>query len=120
MVSKVGTTGGAAVPVFAISTVGGTPKMALRGDMLIDGVIFARHLSVGSVTADKIAARAITADKINVASLSALNANLGTVTAGLIRDTALTFFKDLTNGKDGRYDGQMTVDYKNKIFEMIF
>lgn len=109
-VGKAGTMGGSAVPVFAIQNVNGIAKLAFRGDMYADGTIFARH----------IAAAQITANLLNVDNLAAITANLGTVTAGLIRDVALTFYKDLTNGKDARYDGQMTVDYKNKVFEMIF
>ena len=53
-VSKIGTTGGTAVPVFSMQTVGGVPKLALRGDMNADGSIIARHIAAGSITADKI------------------------------------------------------------------
>lgn len=88
--------GGTAVPVFAIQTVGGTAKLALRGDMYADGVITAQHLSAGSVTADKI----------NVTSLSALNADLGTVTAGLIRNAADTLRFDLPSMRLYRVDGK--------------
>lgn len=107
-VAKVGAAGGAAVPVFAISTVSGTAKLALRGDMLADGTIAARA----------IAANAVTADKISVGSLSAITANIGTVTAGLIRDAALIYYWDVTNGKQGCYDGSMVLDWKNKRFTM--
>ncbi len=90
-VSQVGTTGGTAVPVFAILTVNGTTKMALRGDMLADGTIFARHIQAGSITADKL----------NVISLAAITADIGNATfRGVMRggpNGKLTI--DLTNGR---------------------
>lgn len=65
IVAQPGVTGGDPVPVFAIATVDGVTKLALRGDMLIDGTILARHIDVGT--------------------LSAISADIGTVTAGLIK-----------------------------------
>lgn len=50
-VALLNTTGGAAVPVFAIANVNGSPKLALRGDMLADGSIAARHISAISIEA---------------------------------------------------------------------
>lgn len=69
-VAKVGTTGGTAVPVFAIQTVGGVPKLAILGDMYADGTITTRHL----------AADCVTADKISVTSLTAISAAFGNAT----------------------------------------
>lgn len=109
-VGKIGTTGGAEVPVFAIQNVNGTAKIAFRGDMYADGTIIARHIAAGSITADKI----------NVTTLSALTANLGTVTAGLIRDAANSYNFDVVNGRLRRTDGTYTIDMKNKTFEIIF
>ena len=109
-VGKVGTTGGTAVPVFAIQTVGGVAKLAFRGDMYADGTIIARHIQAGSITADKLA----------VTSLSAVSANLGTVTAGLIRNDANTLRFDLPNMRLFRADGTMQLDFNNKVFEIIF
>lgn len=97
-VAKPGTTGGAAVPIFSIQNVNGVAKIALRGDMIADGTI--------------------TAQKIVAGTLSALSANLGTVTAGLIRDPANTYYWDLTNGRQGRYDGTYLIDMKNKTFRI--
>lgn len=99
-VSKPGTSGGAAVPVFAIQTVGGVAKLALRGDMIADGTI--------------------TAQKLFVSVLSALTADLGVVTAGLIRDVANSYNWNVALGLIRRTDGQYTIDMKNKIFEIIF
>lgn len=89
-VSKIGSTGGASVPVFSIQTVGGVAKLALRGDMYADGTI--------------------TADKLSVSSLSALSADLGTVTAGLIRNAANTLRFDLPNMRLYRADGKADID----------
>ena len=85
---------GNGVPVFAVQTVDGAAKMALRGDMLADGTITARALSVST--------------------LSALTASLGTITAGLMRDPASKYYFDVTNGRIGTYDGDMLIDLKNK------
>lgn len=109
-VSKIGTTGGAAVPVFSMQTVGGVPKLALRGDMNADGSIIARHIAAGSITADKI----------NVTSLSALTANLGTVTAGLIQNVAATLQFDLPNMRLYRTDGTMELNFNSKLFTIDF
>lgn len=71
-VGKTGTGGGTPIPIFAIRTVNGVSKIALRGDVYADGDIIARHLAAGSVTAAKI----------NVAALDAITGNFGTMTAG--------------------------------------
>lgn len=92
--------GGAAVPVFGLATVNGVSRLALRGDMIADGAIFARHLSV--------------------VTLSALAANLGTITAGLMRDAANTYYFNLNNGRLGTTDGDVLFDLKNKTFRMAF
>ncbi len=65
LVTFPGAAGGAPVPVFTISNVNGVAKIVWRGDMIGDGFILARHISV--------------------ATLSAISANIGTVTAGTIR-----------------------------------
>lgn len=69
---------GAAVPVFAIANVGGTPKVALRADMIVDG--------------------AITAQKLNVASLDTIAADVGEITAGVLRSSDSKFVIDLDAG----------------------
>ena len=97
-IAKLGVAGGAAIPVFAVSTVGGVAKLALRGDMIADGSITARSLSV--------------------LSLSALSANLGTVTAGTIRDAANLYQFQVANGWLGATNGQMVIDLKNQIFRI--
>ena len=109
-VAKVGTTGGTAVPVFAIQTVGGVPKLAIIGDMYADGTITTRHLAADSVTADKI----------NVTTLSALTANLGIVTAGEIRNPGDTLKFDLPNMRLYRTDGTMELNFNTKTFFIDF
>lgn len=69
--------GGTPVPVFSIQNVGGTTKLALRGDMLADGTI--------------------TATKLNVSTLSAIVANLGTITAGRLVSADGKMRIDLSN-----------------------
>lgn len=107
-VSSVGATGGTVRPVFAISTVGGVARIAFRGDMFADGTIVARMIQAGAITADKIQAN----------SLAAIAANLGTITAGLMRDAASTYYFDVTNGRIGTNDGSVLLDLKNKRFVM--
>ena len=99
-VGKVGTTGGTAVPVFAIQSVNGVSKLTFRGDMIADGTIVARNILAGSITADKL----------SVSTLSAVTSNLGTITAGLIRNAANTLLFDLPNMRLYRADGTMELN----------
>lgn len=66
------------VPVFGIGEVAGVPKIALRGDMIVDGSILARHL--------------------DVLTLDAISANVGELTAGVIRSTNSKMIIDLDAG----------------------
>jgi hypothetical protein len=97
---KVAGTSGAGVPVFALQTVNGVGRMALRGDMLADGTITARAL--------------------DVSTLSAITANLGTVTAGLVRDASNIYNFNVTQGRLARTDGTFVIDLRNKVFEIEF
>lgn len=89
---------GTTITAFVVGTVNGVSGVGINGDLLIDGSIVARHLSVGT--------------------LSAIAADLGTVTAGLIRNSADTIRYDLPNMKIYRVDGTMTLDFANKLFEI--
>jgi hypothetical protein len=51
MVAFPGHAGGDPVSVFTIGNVSGAPKIAIRGDMIIDGAITAPMISVGTLTA---------------------------------------------------------------------
>tara|TARA_R110000822_G_scaffold30340_14_gene88479 strand:+ start:33 stop:935 length:903 start_codon:yes stop_codon:yes gene_type:complete len=90
------TDGTGIVPIFQVGTVGGASRVALAGDMLVDGAIVAQHIGAGQVTAGKVAADAITATEINVSTLSAMAANMGTVTAGRIQSADGLSFWDLS------------------------
>lgn len=190
LVAQPGVSGGDPVPVFAIANVDGVTKLALRGDMFVDGGIATRMIAAGAVTAfqiaansitadkiqagavdtaaianaaitasllannavtssaianaavgtseiadasivaskivagtitgDRIAANTITADRLSVANLAAISANLGTITAGLIRNSADTLRFDLPNMRIYRVDGTMDLDFLNKRFRIDF
>lgn len=68
-----GVTGGDPVPVFTVANVGGVAKLALRGDMLVDGAILARMISAGQVQAVHIQAGSIDSPKIALGGVSILN-----------------------------------------------
>lgn len=59
-----GQAGGDPVSVFQLGVVGGVSKLALRGDMLVDGTITAAKISAGAIIAGKIAAGAVNATNI--------------------------------------------------------
>lgn len=77
LVAQPDAAGGDPVPVFTIQTVGSTPKLALRGDMIANGTI--------------------TAQKLVAATLSAISANLGTITAGRMQSADGKMIIDLGN-----------------------
>lgn len=91
-------TGGDPVPVFALGEVDGVTKLVLRGDMVADGGISARHL--------------------DVVSLSAISANIGDVIAGTIRNADSSVIFDVTNMRLYRPDGRLDFDMKNLRFRM--
>lgn len=65
--------GGAAQTVFTLQTVNGVTQMALRGDFIADGVVTARSMNVGT--------------------LSAISGNMGVLTAGrILSPTGFTDF----------------------------
>jgi hypothetical protein len=88
---------GAAIPVFAIGMVNGVARISLRADVIADGSIAARTLSV--------------------VSLSAISADLGTVTAGLLKDPANLYQFQVANGWWGKTDGSSFIDMKNGVFQ---
>lgn len=111
---------------FIAGLVAGSSTVGINGSLLVDGTILARsiaadtitsaQIAANAITASEIAAGAVTASKIDVAALSAITADLGTVTAGLIRDSGDTIRFDLPNMKIYRVDGTMTLDFLNKQF----
>lgn len=68
-VASPGVSGGAPVPIFTIANVGGSPKIAIRGDMYADGTISATKIVAGSITANEIATGTITSASGVIGSL---------------------------------------------------
>jgi hypothetical protein len=85
-VASPGVSGGAPVPIFTVANVGGTPKVAIRGDMYVDGTIAGSAIIAGSITATQIAAHSIDASKIVAKTLTAGEIAASTITSasGLI------------------------------------
>lgn len=96
------TDGTGIVPIFQIGTVGGVSRVALAGNMIVDGSIVSQNIAAAAIAASNIAAGAVTAEKISVLSLAAIAANVGTITAGKLQ----------------RADGTMVVDLDNKIISI--
>jgi hypothetical protein len=69
-VAEPGVSGGAFVPVFAISTVDGVSKLVFRGDMFVDGGITTRMLATASVKASQIDTDAIETRHLTINSVS--------------------------------------------------
>ena len=68
-----GVGGGAAVPIFTVANVAGSPKVALRGDMFVDGSINAIALVADSITATQIQAGAINTSELAINSVDIIN-----------------------------------------------
>lgn len=65
-----GHTGGTAVPVFTVADVGGVAKLALRGDMIVDGSIITQMIQAGAITSVTLAANAVTATSIQAGAVN--------------------------------------------------
>jgi hypothetical protein len=80
-----GTVGGVPVPVFQVANVSGSPKVAIRADVIADGTITAQKMVTGTITAISgiIANAAIGTAKI-------IDAN---ITTAKIQDLAVETFK---------------------------
>lgn len=94
--------------VFAIGNINGSPAVGIKGNLLIDGSVLARHLAASSVTADKI----------DVTTLSAIAADVGTITAGRIRDVEDDYRFDVAAGRIYRTDGTFDINLKAKTFKI--
>ncbi|CAM5401394.1 hypothetical protein AFEL58S_02039 [Afipia felis] len=64
-----GQSGGDAVPVYTISNVGGVAKVALRGDMIVDGSLITRMIAAGAITTTTIQAGAVNTTQLAVNSV---------------------------------------------------
>jgi hypothetical protein len=84
-------------------------KEQTTGVMIADGSIFANHMTANSIVAGSLAANSVTtnalaagsvvAGKMSVSDLSAISANVGTITAGLLRNSPGTMQVDLNNSR---------------------
>lgn len=75
-----GVTGGAPVPIFTVANVNGSPKVGIRGDVIVDG--------------------SVTASKMSVGSLSAITVDAGNIRAGTLADPSeQKLYIDLVNGR---------------------
>jgi len=68
-----GQPGGEAVPVFTIGSVNGTSKLALRGNMLIDGDILARNIGALQINAGHIQTNTIATNQIAINGVDVVN-----------------------------------------------
>jgi len=75
-----GQTGGDPVSVFTISNVGGVAKVALRGDMVVDGSIITQMIAAGAITTTTIQAGAINTTQLAVNSVDITNLIAGAAT----------------------------------------
>ncbi|UFX42057.1 DUF1983 domain-containing protein [Bradyrhizobium sp. 41S5] len=73
-----GYNGGAPKPVFTVGTISGVASIGITGNLFLDGVLTARMMNIGV--------------------LSAITANIGTVTAGVIQSTSGLMVINLTGG----------------------
>lgn len=87
-----GVTGGAAIPVFQISNVGGVAKIVFRGDMIGDGSILTQNIAAGAITTVKLDAQAVTAAKIQAGAITSDSGVIGAlgVKSLSIGDNAVT------------------------------
>lgn len=92
------TSSGTVIQAFIIGNVAGTETVGINGNLVVDDTILARHLSVST--------------------LSAISADVGTVTAGLIRNSADTVRFDLPNMRLYRVDGKADFDLLNRRIYM--
>lgn len=64
-----GAAGGDPVPVFTIANVNGAAKLALRGDMFVDGQILSRMVAAGQINGIHIEAQSINTQKLAINSV---------------------------------------------------
>ena len=97
--------------VFAVGQINGQAAVGIKGALLIDGSVLARHIAAGEIDAAKL----------NVDSLSAIAANIGVVVAGKLQDDADNpeYEFDVQNGRMRRTDGTMDIDLKNKRLRIV-
>ena len=92
LIAAPGVSGGAPVPIFTVANVNGSPKVAIRGDMYVDGTIAGSAIITGSLTATQIAANSITADRLVTGTITSDSGKIGalSVKSLSIGDSAVT------------------------------
>ena len=76
-IASPGVGGGAAVPIFTVASVNGVSKVAIRGDMYVDGTIAGSAIITGSLTATQIQANSITADRLVTGTITSASGKIG-------------------------------------------
>ena len=99
-IASPGVSGGTPVPIFTVGNVSGSPKIAIRGDMFIDGTITASMIAAGAITAVKIAAGTITANEIAAGAITAIKIAAGAITAEKIAAGSITTNEIAVGGVD--------------------
>lgn len=80
-IASPGVSGGAAVPIFTVGNVAGSPKIGIRADMYIDGTITASNAIIaGTITGSLIQALAINTAALAINGVDILNIIPGAVT----------------------------------------
>lgn len=109
-----GHAGGTAVPVFTIANVGGVAKLALRGDMIIDGSIITQMIQAGAITAVKIQSGSINTTQLAINGVDILNIVKGAAT----QRTTLDF--SVTPGSGNTIGGSQNVNIVSGAATCIF
>lgn len=93
------TSTGATIQTFVAGLVGGVPTVGINGNLLVDGTILARTLSVNQ--------------------LSEIAAHAGIIVSGRLQDSATSpsYYLDIAAGKFSSQDGSCYLDLKNKVLQ---
>jgi hypothetical protein len=89
-IASPGVGGGAAVPIFTVANVAGSPKIAVRGDMYADGTIYADALVSGTITSDSGKIGALSVKSLSIAGNAATVPNAQSYSS-TITSTPTTF-----------------------------
>jgi Putative phage tail protein len=100
-VAAPGVAGGAPVPIFTVANVGGSPKVAIRGDMYVDGTIAGSAIITGSLTATQIAANSITADRLVTGTITSASGKIGALS---VNSLSISDFAVVIPGAETRSD----------------
>jgi hypothetical protein len=87
-----GIAGGTATLIFTVANVGGTAKVAIRGDMYATGTIAGNAIIANTITANEIAANTITADRLVTGTITSDSGKIGALSVKTlsVADNAIT------------------------------